>query len=505
MYLDFYKLDKKPFQISADPLFLWMGEKHKEALAMLKYGVMDNRGFIMLTGDVGTGKTTLINALKNSLGPNVVVANISDPGLEKMEFFNCLAAAFGFGGNYAGKNEFIIALREFLERCAGSNKQALLIIDEAQRLSQEMLEEIRVLSNIERQDRKLLNIFFVGQDELNDTLARHENRALRQRMTLQYHLEPLTEVEIGEFIRHRLKVAGTEEKIFSKRAVREIHAFSGGYPRLTNIICDHAMLAGYVNHKATIDAAEIRDCAEDLRLPAKKPTGNRSGTRHTGAKNAGATPTRNHSPLMSVCAVILLLVLFLAGFVYFPIRAGASYSDIFDYWINRGEISEDTSLIPVDSPEPTEKKYKIKQAATSRATRPSSDTPIISPLQPPSAKLGPPGSPAVQDSEKRYDLTFEPDSNDLSPEDYRKLDKTVTIMQARADIGLTVRGYSDGTGSKAFNDMLSKLRADIVKNYLVSKGVDPGRIVATGIGVEDPVEEGEDSLKRRVEVEMGRF
>ena len=505
MYLTFYNLNKKPFQISADPLFLWMGEKHKEALAMLKYGVMDNRGFIMLTGDVGTGKTTLINALKNSLGADVVVVNITDPGLKRSDFFKYLASAFGFGTRFTGKGDFLTAFRNFLEQCADDHKQVLLIIDEAQRLKQEMLEEIRHLSNIERQDRKLLNIFFVGQDELNVTLDRHENRALRQRMTLQYHLEPLSEDEISEFIRHRLRIAGTDEKIFSRRAVREIYAFSKGYPRLTNIICDHAMLAGYVAHKKTIDTAEIRECAKDLKLP--KMTKKSTPSEARGPKSGPVTVARPPAPfpLLLSGAGIMLLLLLLTGFVYFPIRAGASYSDIIDFWVRPADTPVNSSAGHVDAIETPRMTFKVKQNEPPRAViqrircrQPGRRTAmsVPSPLPAPSSL------PVIQETDKRYDLTFGFDSNDLSPEGYERLDKTAAIMKMRPDVNLTIRGYTDSAGSKAYNDMLSKFRADIVKNYLVSKGVAPDTITAVGMGADGPASDRGDADCRRVEVEV---
>jgi serine/threonine-protein kinase len=219
---------------------------------------------------VGTGKTTLLNALKESLDPDVVTATISNPGLEKLDFLSFLAASFGLKETFRSKGEFIRRFREFLETCHRNGKQVLLIIDEAQQLSNEMLEEIRLLSNIERKDVKLLNIFFVGQDELNGILDRPENRALCQRMPLSFHLEPLAENETGEFIEHRLKVAGARHRIFTRDAVREIYSSSKGYPRLVNNICDHAMLVGYAANKKTIGADDIRACVTDLKLPKLK-------------------------------------------------------------------------------------------------------------------------------------------------------------------------------------------------------------------------------------------
>ncbi|MBP1726358.1 MAG: outer membrane protein, related to OmpA/MotB [Deltaproteobacteria bacterium] len=165
MYLSHYSLSQMPFQISPDPKFLWLGEKHREALAVLKYGVMNNQGFLLLTGDVGTGKTTLINALVNSLGPDTFFINVSDPRLDKLDFFKLVARSFGLEGALRSKLDFFMSFKNFLHKAYDSKKKVLLIIDEAQKLSLDSLEEIRLLSNIERQDSKLLNIFFVGQNE----------------------------------------------------------------------------------------------------------------------------------------------------------------------------------------------------------------------------------------------------------------------------------------------------------------------------------------------------
>lgn len=170
MYLSYYQLETKPFQITADPKFLWLGEEHKEALAVLRYGVMDNKGFLLLTGEVGTGKTTLIKALVNTLGEEVIVATILDPGLEKEDFFNYICSAFNLEEKFSSKGVFLNQFSAFLNNAYQQRKKVLLIIDEAQRLDQLLLEEIRLLSNIEKQSAKLINIFFVGQKEFNNII-----------------------------------------------------------------------------------------------------------------------------------------------------------------------------------------------------------------------------------------------------------------------------------------------------------------------------------------------
>ena len=163
MYLSHYNLESKPFQMSTDPDFLWLGEKHKEALATLKYAVVENKGILALTGDVGTGKTTLINALIQSLGDDTLAATIYDPSLEVLEFFNIISLAFNMGRSFDSKGEFLIYFKRFLKEIRVQNKKVLLIIDEAQRISNELLEEIRLLSNLEDEYVRLLNIFLWGR------------------------------------------------------------------------------------------------------------------------------------------------------------------------------------------------------------------------------------------------------------------------------------------------------------------------------------------------------
>lgn len=267
MYLSFYHLQQKPFLISTDPGFLWLGEKHEEALATLKYGVLDNKGFLLLTGDIGTGKTTLVNALLNTFKNDMLVATVRDPSLDLLDFYNYIAHCFHLGATFSSKGAFLIRFEQFLHETYHANRQVLLIIDEAQRISQELLEEVRLLSNIEREDSKLLNIFFVGQIEFNEILLRPENRPIRQRITVNYTIPPLTEKETGAYIKHRLAVAGSAKSIFPSQAVHEVFSFSQGYPRLINIICDRSLLTGFVEESTIITAGIIKECREELKIP----------------------------------------------------------------------------------------------------------------------------------------------------------------------------------------------------------------------------------------------
>ena len=270
MYLNHYHLTTKPFQISTDPRFLWLGEKHKEALAVLRYGILDNKGFLLLTGEVGTGKTTLIHALINALQEEVIIANVPDPGLEIMEFYAYIARAFHLSNGFKTKYEFLSMFGDFLHRAYAEKKQVLLILDESQRMDQALLEEIRLLSNIEKQFTKLINIFFVGQAEFNSIILEDRNSALRQRITVNYNLGPISRRETGQYVQHRLKIAGTDKRLFTSGAIKEVHAFSEGYPRLINIICDRALITGYASGLSAISGAVIRECADEMHLHKKE-------------------------------------------------------------------------------------------------------------------------------------------------------------------------------------------------------------------------------------------
>ena len=333
MYLEHYGLKVKPFQISADPRFLWLGSKHKEALAILKYGIFDNRGFLLLSGDVGTGKTTLIHALIRDLGDDTVVATVPDPGLELMDFYRYIARAFGLQAPFETKEKFLEVFKAFLLHNESQNKKVLLIIDEAQRLTSDLLEEIRLLSNIEKDYTKLLNIFFVGQNEFNDIILKQKNRPLRQRITINYNIDPLEQHEVMEYINFRLGVAGCKDPLFTGDAVKEVFAFSEGYPRLINIVCDHALLTGFVQGLARITGSIVSECAEELSIrsvtpapappppepiplpPAGVPQPTVYPVSSREAENAkGLTSTQ------TMLVVILGILCFVAGLLVFSLR-----------------------------------------------------------------------------------------------------------------------------------------------------------------------------------------
>jgi general secretion pathway protein A len=268
MYREFYGLLRAPFEMTPDPAFLYLGETHREGLATLVYGVQSRKGFVLLTGEVGTGKTTLLHALLAQIDATTTTAFIFNPRLEPLDFFRILFDEFGIEKPCRTKAEYLMALNHFLIERLKNNETALLIIDEAQNLSAEMLEEVRLLSNLETPTSKLLQIMLVGQPELSELLARPELRQLRQRIVLRHRLRPFDRRETQEYVEERLRLAGyTGKGIFRRSAQRELHAVTGGLPRLVNVVCDGALLTGYGRGKETLGAAVIREVARDLELP----------------------------------------------------------------------------------------------------------------------------------------------------------------------------------------------------------------------------------------------
>jgi general secretion pathway protein A len=267
VYLEFYGLIRAPFEMTPDPAFLYLGESHQEGLATLVYGVRARKGFVLLTGEVGTGKTTLLHSLLAQLDPSTASAFIFNPKLDPEDFFLVLFDEFGIQEQCRTKAEYLLALNNFLIERLQKNETALLIIDEAQNLSPEMLEEVRLLSNLETPTSKLLQIMLVGQPELSDILARPELRQLRQRIVLRHNLRPFDSAELNDYIDERLKLAGyTGKGIFNRPARKELFALTGGVPRLVNILCDGALLTGYGRGLVTVGRDVIREVAQDLKL-----------------------------------------------------------------------------------------------------------------------------------------------------------------------------------------------------------------------------------------------
>jgi general secretion pathway protein A len=254
VYLEYYGLKEPPFNITPNPRFLFFSAKHREAFNHLLYGIRERKGFVQLTGEVGAGKTTLCRALLEKLGPSFSTALILNPILDADLLVKAIAMELNLQVKGLDRLETVAEINRFLLQQFEHGKDTVLIIDEAQDLTVELLEQVRLLSNLETDERKLLQIVLMGQPELRARLNEHGLRQLRQRITIRYHLNPLKRGEIGQYVQHRLQVSGANgAPYFTRAALWRIYNYSKGIPRLINAICDKCLLAGYVERRDKID------------------------------------------------------------------------------------------------------------------------------------------------------------------------------------------------------------------------------------------------------------
>jgi general secretion pathway protein A len=565
MYTNFYHLKRKPFQISSDPAFMWLGEKHKEALATLKYGILDNKGFLLLTGDVGTGKTTLINALLQSLSDDIISTTVPDPGLEKLDFFNFIATGFGIEKEFLTKGTFLAHFRKFLIQAGEDKKKVLLIIDEAQLLTQEMLEEIRLLSNIEKTDAKLINIFFIGQNEFNEILNRNQNRAVRQRLTLNYNIDPLTPDETGEYIRHRLNIAGATYPIFSEEAIQEVFLYSGGFPRRINVICDHCLLSGYVKEKKTIDGSIVKECAGELKIPASIKNrdinglaGNKPEVRLL-PESHGSAEKKTNKPYITGFFIFLAIGLFIL-FFSFPEHFN-SYTDMIHKNISKfnhlllqnpldrsvsppneiegqpadhEKINPDLPLsqktqgdenigLPLSKNEiQMEENASKDQGTVEKMEKQTVPLEKIYPISEADSKAEPDPSdiltktdPDLKDKKdrkipllptKKVVVRFKYNNNDFTEEGLKNLIDFTDILAVYPDANIIITGYTDSEGYENYNQKLSEFRANIVRSFFLGRGMRPDQVEVVGAGSKNPIESNETAwgrgMNRRVEIEV---
>jgi general secretion pathway protein A len=265
VYLDYYGLTEPPFDITPNPRFLFYSAKHREAYNHLMYGIRERKGFVQLTGEVGAGKTTLCRAMLDQLDEQYATALILNPVMSSEEMVKAIAVEFGLPVTGLDRLDTIAVINQFLLQLVEQGRDAVLIIDEAQDLTDDLLEQVRLLSNLETDNRKLLQIVLMGQPELRDRLNNPRLRQLRQRITVRYHLLPLNRIEVDEYIQHRLHVSGAKGNTrFTWPALWRVYRYSQGIPRLVNAICDKALLAGFVHQRERIDFTLVNRAVREL-------------------------------------------------------------------------------------------------------------------------------------------------------------------------------------------------------------------------------------------------
>ncbi len=295
MYKEYFGLKEDPFSIAPDPQFLYMSDRHREALAHLIYGMKADSGFVLLTGEVGTGKTTVCRCLLGQIPENSEIAFILNPKLSVIELLETICDELEISyplGNSSVK-VFIDRINHYLLDAHGQGKQTVLIIDEAQNLRVDVLEQIRLLTNLETDKRKLLQVIMLGQPELNEMLERSELRQLAQRVTARYHLEPLSRDEIEGYLTHRLAVAGVERPLFPVQTINKLYKLTSGVPRVINLLCDRALLGAFVSDENSVSPKTLSQAAQEV----------------FGKKGAGTSRVSGTQQWMLVAFLSVVLVL----------------------------------------------------------------------------------------------------------------------------------------------------------------------------------------------------
>lgn len=265
MYLEFFELNEQPFQLTPDPHFLFMSKAHARAKAYMDYTIWNRDSFVVITGEIGAGKTTLIQHLLANVDDNVIVAKIHQTQLNELEFYQAILVEFGFKPFNASKVELLDMLNTFLLEQYEQGRQVILIVDEAQNLDHRVLEEVRLMTGLETDKEKILNLILVGQPELKEKLDAPGMEQLVQRIRFRFHLKALSEEETKEYIEHRLAVAGWKGgTLFPASTIPLVHRYAGGIPRLINTLCDTTLISAFVENKTTISAELVEEAIEEL-------------------------------------------------------------------------------------------------------------------------------------------------------------------------------------------------------------------------------------------------
>lgn len=449
MYLNHYNLNVKPFEITADPEFLWLGEKHNEAYSILRYGVLENKGFLLLTGDVGVGKTTLIASLVNDLSDDIIHTTIADPGVGVMDFYRYLAHGFGLDTSFFTKAEFLMLFRSFLGACHDMGKRVLLIIDETQRMGQKLLEDVRLLSNVERNGVPLLTVFFVGQNEFLLLLKNDSARALRQRITVSYTIEPLGLEDTYRYIAARLRKAGAKTNCFTKAAIEEIYLYSGGAPRMINVLCDMAMVVGFAKEVTRIEKQTIREAARKvpgIAVPVKESSRKRpeekvykdvvpeKETELAIVDADDGEPKRRHAGSLFFLMLLVLTLVFVIGVSWFQ-------------WGSDGGVLHHSTI-------------SKKAVASTVSDAVVSSSPLTYPVT----------------------LHFAKESGVMVPESVPLVQAIVDSLKKDRASRLLIRGFAESGADDIANLKISLAKAKFVQHRLIGAGIAEKRIHTYGYG-----------------------
>lgn len=318
-YIHHFGLIAPPFQGIPDRRFIWLGDKQLETLAHLKVGIDEGKGALLLLGDEGSGKSVMLGCLLSIVAGEVTAAILREAWISVDRFFNFLAAEFKIDQEISTKGDFLAHFRTFLLAASSEGRKVLLVVEDAQNQEDEILEQVRLFSNMEENGEKLLSVLLIGNSELNEKLMEHRHRALLQRLAVRGHVDPLSERETGAYIRHRMMVGGAFLEIFSREAVQEIHKLSGGIPKVIDLVCDHALMSGYFEKRRTIDGKLLARYAKESKKTFRLAKGaglNFEGAARLKADAASAGKSRSLK-VTSIGIGLAVFLLLAAGISYF--------------------------------------------------------------------------------------------------------------------------------------------------------------------------------------------
>ena len=517
MYLDYYNIAENPFQIDKGKTSLWLGGKLPKVASTLKEALMDKKGIVFLTGDTGTGKSTLINMITDILQDQVIIAILSNPELTGLDFFNFLSVRFKFNKSFNSKSAFLVHLRNFMRNTHSINKRILLIINDAHRLKIELFKELALLSEIELNNRKMISILLVGRKGWIDASMPKNIRRISDKIALVCHLDPLDEAETANYIQHCLGTAGTQRKIFSDKAIQEIFSFSKGNLNLINSICDFALRRGYLYKKKRINAAIVKECGNKLQEKGTvdseiEPPQNVVFKKEKKKKLIADQPPSPKRWLW-IKALFVLLFIF-SSYALYKSQTEKSIIWRTDEIANKNydfhKLGEEEIIFP-DTPQGTNKKYKNSdtEKQVTAADSPNNENEDLEPST--AAKRN--SSDELTKTKREWPFStykkiiyFKYDSNTLSPESLEILDKIADFAFQNPDKEFIIKGYTDSLGAYSYNLTISKFRANSVKSYLIAKGVNPANLDTFGLGSQNPIfsnrTAGGRKLNRRVEIEL---
>jgi general secretion pathway protein A len=517
MYLDYYNIAENPFDTDKGKTSLWLGGNLSKVVSTLKEAIVERKGIVFLTGDSGTGKSTLIKMIADILQDEFSITTLSNPELSGLDFFNVLSVRFKLNKNFNSKSAFLVHLRNYLRNSQPIDKNILLIINEADRLKVELFEELALLSDIELNDRKMISILLAGRKGWVDESMQKNIKRVSNKIAVVCNLDPLNEADTAQYIKYCLGTAGTRKNIFSTKAIHEIFSFSRGNLSLINSICDLALIKGYSSRKKTINTAIVKECGNELQEKGIIDWNVNTPLKFVfkKEKNEKFVPDQPPSPKrwLWIKALFVLLFIFSSYVLY------KSQTQDSNIW-RRDEIARENydfhklkeeEVISPDTSQGANQTYSNSESEKQA-------TAAVSPnIKNEGLELSTTGKGNSSDrltntgrewpfSTYKKIIYFKYDSNTLSPESLEILDEIAEFAVHNPENEFIIKGFTDSIGAYSYNLTISKFRANSVKSYLIAKGVDPGNLATFGLGSQNPIfsnrTAGGRKLNRRVEIEL---